>query len=70
VQQQPLKWGKTYLCKWKKALSSEGEEAFRGKGNRTAVEEENRRLRLELKTTREEVEILKKASAYFAKHVR
>lgn len=58
------------LYNWKKALKSEGAEAFRGNGNRTALEEENRQLRLEVRRLREEAEILKKASAYFAKHLK
>ena len=56
------------LYQWKKLLELEGAEAFRGNGNRTALEEENRQLRLENRRLREEAEILKKASAYFAKH--
>ena len=55
------------LYQWRKALSEEGTEAFRGNGNRTAVEEENRQLRLENRRLREEAAILKKAAAYFAK---
>lgn len=55
---------------WKKALESEGSEAFRGNGNRTALEEENRQLRHEVRRLREEAEILKKASAYFAKQLK
>jgi transposase len=55
------------LYKWREALKSEGAEAFRGNGNRTTLEEENRQLRLENKRLREEAEILKKATAYFAK---
>jgi transposase len=58
------------IYRWRQVLSSEGAEAFRGRGNRTALEEENRRLTLELQRTREELEILKKAAAYFAKHQR
>lgn len=56
------------LYQWKKQLESEGAEAFRGNGNRTALEEENRQLKLENRRLREEAEILKKASAYFAKN--
>jgi transposase len=56
------------LYQWKKLLESEGAEAFRGNGNRTVLEEENRQLRLENRRLREEAEILKKASAYFARH--
>lgn len=62
--------GANILYRWKRALGTAGPEAFRGNGNRTAVEEENRQLRLENKRLREEAEILKKAAAYFAKHQR
>lgn len=48
------------LCRW--------QEAFRGNGNRTGMEEELRRLRKENADLREEKEILKKAAAYFAKY--
>jgi transposase len=56
------------IYNWKKALESGGAEAFRGNGNRTALEEENRQLRLENLRLRQEAEILKKASAYFARN--
>ena len=55
------------LYQWRKQLQSDGAEAFRGNGNRTAVEEENRQLKLENRRLREEADILKKATAYFAK---
>ncbi len=58
------------IYQWKNRLEKEGTESFRGNGNRTALEEENRELRLENRRLREEAEILKKASAYFAKHQR
>ena len=61
---------KSSLYQWRKEIESEGAEAFRGNGNRTALEEENRQLRLEIRRLREEAEILKKASAYFAKNQR
>jgi len=61
---------KSSLYQWRKQVESEGTEAFRGNGNRTALEEENRQLRLEVRRLREEAEILKKASAYFAKNQR
>lgn len=61
---------KSSLYQWRKQLETEGAEAFRGNGNRTALEEENRQLRLENRRLREEAEILKKASAYFAKNQR
>ena len=62
--------GPDSISRWKKRLEEDGSEAFRGNGNRTALEEENRQLRLEVKRLKEEAEILKKASAYFAKHLR
>ena len=58
------------LHRWREELAAEGADAFRGKGNRTELEEENRRLRLENKQLRMDAEILKKASAYFAKNLR
>ena len=58
------------IYRWRQELAEDGPQAFRGNGNRTALEEELRRLRLENKQPRMEAEILKKASAYFAKHLR
>ena len=61
---------RSMLYQWRKKLEEEGVEAFRGNGNRIAIEEELRQLRLENRRLREEAEILKKASAYFAKHLK
>jgi len=61
---------KSSLYQWRKQLESGGAEAFRGNGNRTALEEENRQLRLENPRLREEADILKEASAYSAKDQR
>ena len=58
------------LYRWSKDKEKLGADAFRGKGNRTAMEEENYQLRKENARLKEEQEILKKASAYFAKHLR
>ena len=58
------------LFRWRQQLRAEGAEAFRGNGNRTTLEEENRRLHYENQQLRLEAEILKKASEYFAKHLR
>lgn len=61
---------KSSLYQWRKQLEEDGAEAFWGNGNRTVLEEENRQLRLEIRRLREEAEILKKASAYFARNQR
>ena len=59
--------GESLLRSWKAALASEGEQAFPGKGQLPAVEEELRRLRAENQRLRMEREILKKATAFFAR---
>ncbi|WLD12853.1 transposase [Planctellipticum variicoloris] len=48
------------LRKWQSQAAGQGPQAFPGKGHQTAVEKENRRLGMER-------EILKKATAFFAK---
>ena len=58
------------LYRWRRQRLVEGSEAFRGNGNRTELEEENRRLRREVHDLREERDILKKFTAYSAKHLR
>jgi transposase len=62
-----LDLSETMLRAWKQALAAEGEQAFPGKGNLPAVEEELRRLRAENQRLRMEREILKKATAFFAR---
>jgi transposase len=59
--------GESLLRSWKQALAAEGGHAFPGKGNPPAVEEELRRLRAENQRLRMEREILKKATAFFAR---
>lgn len=54
------------LYKWQKQLGKQGEQAFPGKGHQSQVEEELRRLRLEVEHLKQEREILKKAVAIFA----
>ena len=59
--------GESLLRSWKTALAAEGEQAFPGKGHLPAVAEELRRLRAENQRLRMERDILKKATAFFAK---
>ena len=54
------------LARWVREKKADPEEAFPGKGRLKATDEEIRRLRLELKRTQEERDIIKKALAYFA----
>ena len=56
------------LYGWRRELEAAGTEAFPGKGNLTAQEEEIRQLRRKLKEAEEDREILKKALAFFSKH--
>ena len=62
-----LDLGESLLRSWKVALSSEGEQAFPGKGNAPAADEELRRLRAENQRLRMERDLLKKATAFFAR---
>jgi transposase len=55
------------LRKWRKEFADHGQEAFPGKGKLTATEEEMRKLREECRRLRMERDILKKATAFFAK---
>jgi transposase-like protein len=52
---------------WKQALAKGSENAFPGKGNASALEEELRRLRAEVKRLTMERDVLKKATAFFAR---
>jgi transposase len=58
------------LYRWKKELAEEGKDAFRGHGNRTAEQAELFRLRKENAELKMYVDILKKATAFFAKNPR
>ncbi len=55
------------LRKWREKFKSQGKEAFPGKGKLTATDEEMRKLRDECRRLRLERDILKKATAFFAK---
>lgn len=58
--------GKSMLYQWRIAAQSEGADAFRGKGKLTERDEELRRLRHENKILKQEREILKRATSFFA----
>lgn len=58
------------LYGWVRQFKAEAHEAFRGNGNVTAQDEEIRRLRRQLSEVTEERDILKKATAFFAKESR
>ncbi len=55
------------LRHWKKEFESDGNQAFPGKGNLSSEKDELNRLRKENKRLRMERDILKKATAFFAK---
>ena len=55
------------LRKWRDKLEQQGQEAFPGKGKLTAADDELRKLREECRRLRMERDILKKATAFFAK---
>jgi transposase len=56
--------GENLLHTWKKALAKHGGDAF--PGHLTPLEEENRKLKAEVKRLTAERDILKKATAFFA----
>ncbi len=58
------------LNRWKKEMALEGGNAFPGKGRLTPEKEELQRLRKENQRLRMERDILKKATAFFAKESR
>ena len=59
------------LCKWADQLESEGGQAFKGRGRpKKEDQSEVSGLRQENERLKEEVEILKKAAAYFARELK
>lgn len=61
------------LYKWKDIFDNKGHDAFPGQGNRsgtTSQASEIARLKRELARSQEEVEILKKAAAFFARELK
>jgi transposase len=59
----------TLIRSWKHALESKGTDPFPGQGKLPAIEDELRRLRADNKRLLAERDILKKATAFFAKEV-
>src|SRR5262245_23754498 len=57
----------TLLRSWKQALQDQGDQAFPGNGKLSPLEDEVRRLRAENRRLQLERDILKKATAFFAK---
>ncbi len=57
------------LSRWVRIARGEGENAFRGQGQRTSQQQELYELRQQVKQLEEERAILKKAAAYFARSV-
>jgi len=57
----------TLLRSWKLKFQEQGDQAFPGAGQRTAIEEEVRQLREENARLKMERDILKKATAFFAR---
>jgi len=57
----------TQIRAWKKQFDAEGAKAFPGQGNRSVLEEEVHRLRAENKRLVQERDLLKKATAFFAR---
>jgi transposase len=59
--------GESTLRSCRQAIAADGQQAFPGRGNPPAREEELRRLRAEVKRLTREREISKKATAFFAR---
>ena len=60
----------TLLRSWKMKFQEQGDQAFPGAGQRTAIEEEVRQLREENARLKMERDILNKATAFFARESR
>jgi len=58
------------IYKWIGEFKKDAENAFPGSGNLKPEDAEIRRLKRENETLKEEIEILKKAAAFFAKNLK
>lgn len=56
------------LYRWRRQFQEEGAVAFPGTGHQTPEREELTRVKRELAQAKQDITILKKAAAYFAKH--
>jgi len=65
-----LGFRRNQLYKWKKEFDDKGETAFGGAGRRPISNDKVALLKRENERLREEVEILKKAAAYFARDMK
>ena len=61
--------GVNLLRSWKAAADKTGDQAFPGHGNLPAIEQEIRQLRADNKRLLMERDLLKKATAFFAREV-
>ena len=61
--------GENLLRSWKAAADKAGDQAFPGHGNLPAIEQELRQLRADNKRLLMERDLLKKATAFFAREV-
>jgi transposase-like protein len=70
LPRSPASWesARTRYIIWKKQLETHSSKAFPGKGRE--ADDETARLKRELAAAKEEIEILKKAAAYFARELR
>jgi transposase len=69
---QELGIRRNQLYKWKEQLQNQGEDAFKGQRGRPKKERQSEltTLRQENERLKEELEILKKAAAYFARELK
>jgi transposase len=62
--------GENLLHIWRKAVLTKGASAFPGAAQLTPIEEENRKLKADIKRLEAERDILKKATAFFASQMK
>ena len=65
-----LSVSKQVLCAWRKEFAEKKDDAFPGHGKQRGEAGEVTRLRRELEQVKEERDLLKKATAYFARELK